>query len=161
MNAVGLNRASIALVVDDLSSERVRRLLTEHLTEMAASSPPGSCHALDVDGLRQPSVTFWTAWDGDSLAGCCALKDLGEGHGEIKSMRTEPALRGRGIAAAMIEHLVATARERGWHRLSLETGSQDVFVPARRLYARYGFVAGPPFADYLPDLASVFMSREI
>lgn len=146
---------------DDLSRPAVHRLLQDHLSEMAAMSPPESMHALDLEGLRRPDVTFWTAWDGGELAGCCALKDLGDGHGEIKSMRTVPSLRGRGVAAAMLEHLLAEARDRGWTRLSLETGSQDGFAPARRLYARYGFVAGPPFADYRPDPASVFLTRDL
>jgi len=146
---------------DDLSRPAVHRLLQDHLSEMAAMSPPESMHALDLEGLRRADVTFWTAWDGGELAGCCALKDLGDGHGEIKSMRTVPSLRGRGVAAAMLEHLLAEASDRGWTRLSLETGSQDGFAPARRLYARYGFVAGPPFADYRPDPASVFLTRDL
>lgn len=151
----------LTLEIDDLSRAAVQDLLRSHLEDMLACSPAESCHALDVDGLLAPGVTFWTAWDLDELAGCCALKDLGDGHGEIKSMRTVESLRGRGVAAAMLEHLLGVARDRGWSRLSLETGSQDAFAPARRLYARHGFVACPPFGDYRPDPLSVFMTRTI
>lgn len=161
--AVDLRPAPTALTLerDDLSRLAVQQLLRDHLEDMLATSPEESMHALDVPGLRAPDVTFWTAWEGADLAGCCALKDLGAGHGEIKSMRTVPSLRGRGVAATMLEHLLVVARERGWSRISLETGSQDAFAPARRLYARHGFVAGPPFADYRPDPHSVFMTREL
>lgn len=152
---------TVSLELDDLARPAVRALLREHLADMTASSPAESMHALDLDGLLAPGMSVWTAWDGAELAGCCALKDLGEGHGEIKSMRTVPTLRGRGVAATMLGHLAAEARARSWHRLSLETGSQDEFAPARRLYARHGFVAGPPFGDYLPDPNSVFMSRDL
>lgn len=152
---------TLAIERDDLTRDVVRELVVDHLREMAATSEPESMHALDLDGLRDPTVTFWTAWEDRGLAGCCALKDLGDRHGEIKSMRTVPSLRGRGIAASMLEHLLAEARGLGWERLSLETGSQDVFAPARRLYARYGFVAGPPFGDYRLDPASVYMTRDL
>lgn len=151
----------LTLEPDDLSRPAVLALLRRHLVELAATSPAESMHALDAAGLRGPDVTFWTAWDGTELAGCCALKELGDRQGEIKSMRTVESLRGRGVASVMLEHLIGTARGRGWQRLSLETGSQDFFAPARRLYARHGFVAGPPFADYRPDPSSVFMSRTL
>lgn len=151
----------LTLEPDDLSRPVVQELLRAHLQDMLACSPAESCHALDVDGLRAPEVTFWTAWDRQQLAGCCALKDLGHGHGEIKSMRTVESLRGRGVAAAMLEHLLTVARDRGWSRLSLETGSQDEFAPARRLYARSGFVATTPFGEYRPDPNSVFMTRDL
>jgi putative acetyltransferase len=154
-------RPGLTLELDDLTRPEVLDLLREHLVEMAGTSPAESCHVLDVEGLLAPGMTVWTAWDAETLAGCCALKDLGDGHGEIKSMRTAESLRGRGVAATMLTHLLRVARERGSRRLSLETGSQDVFAPARRLYARYGFVAGPPFGSYRPDPNSVFMSREI
>ena len=111
----------LTLETDDLTRTAVRELLRAHLADMLATSPPESCHALDIDGLLSPGVTFWTAWEAGELAGCCALKDLGDGHAEIKSMRTVESLRGRGIAAAMLDHLLAVARDRDFSRVSLET----------------------------------------
>lgn len=136
-------------------------LLEEHLADMRAWSPPESIHALDLDGLRRPEVSFWTVWEGAALLGCGALKALGPDHAEIKSMRTANAHRGKGVARLMLAHLLAEARRRGYARLSLETGSQPGFVPARTLYAAHGFVECPPFADYRPDPNSVFMTRTL
>lgn len=136
-------------------------MLTEHLANMHAISPPGSVHALEIDRLREPAVTFWTAWDDDELLGCIALKTLDETHGEIKSMRTVEAHRGRGVASRLVEHVIDVARGRGLERLSLETGSTPHFEPARALYSRYGFVACGPFADYAEDPHSAFMTRTV
>jgi putative acetyltransferase len=133
---------------DDLSSAPVRDLLRLHLEHMHASSPPGSVYALDLSGLRAPGVTVWTAWHNNALAGIGALKDLGDGTGELKSMRTHPAFLRRGVAAALLEHIIAAARQRGLVRLSLETGSGPAFEPALALYRRRGFVAGAAFAQY-------------
>lgn len=144
---------------DDLSGRRIADLLRQHLDNMHAISPPGSVHALEIDRLREPGVTFWTAWDGDELLGCAALKELDTAHGEIKSMRTVEAHRGRGVASRLLEHLIEDARRRGYERLSLETGSTTHFASARSLYARYGFEPCGPFADYRPDPHSAFMSR--
>jgi len=151
----------LTIEVDDLTRPAVHVLLAEHLSDMRAGSPPESVHALDVDQLRHPSVTMVTAWVGTLLLGCGALKDLGDGHGELKSMRTTVAARGRGIGAAVLAHLIGLADARGMRRLSLETGAEDQFAPARRLYARHGFVECAPFADYRPDPLSVFMTREV
>ncbi|WP_169164179.1 GNAT family N-acetyltransferase [Cellulomonas taurus] len=151
----------LTIEVDDLTRPAVHVLLAEHLSDMRAGSPPESVHALDVDQLRHPSVTMVTAWVGTLLLGCGALKDLGDGHGELKSMRTTVAARGRGIGAAVLTHLIELADARGMRRLSLETGAEDQFAPARRLYARHGFVECAPFADYRPDPLSVFMTREV
>jgi putative acetyltransferase len=151
----------LTIEVDDLTRPAVHVLLAEHLSDMRAGSPPESVHALDVDQLRDPSVTMVTAWVGTLLLGCGALKDLGDGHGELKSMRTTVAARGRGIGAAVLTHLIGLADARGMRRLSLETGAEDQFAPARRLYARHGFVECAPFADYRPDPLSVFMTREV
>jgi len=151
----------LTIEVDDLTRPAVHVLLAEHLSDMRAGSPPESVHALDVDQLRHPSVTMVTAWVGTLLLGCGALKDLGDGHGELKSMRTTVAARGRGIGAAVLTHLIGLADARGMRRLSLETGAEDQFAPARRLYARHGFVECAPFADYRPDPLSVFMTREV
>lgn len=144
---------------DDLSGRAVRALLAEHLEHMHALSPPESVHALDIDALRQPGITFWTAWSGAELRGCGALKELDPEHGEVKSMRTALAHRRAGVARAMLEHIVAEARRRAYRRLSLETGSMPAFEPARALYVRFGFVSCPPFAGYTDDPNSVFMMR--
>jgi putative acetyltransferase len=143
---------------DDLSGAAIRALLGEHLASMRRISPPESVHALDVDRLRRPEITFFTAWRDGELAGCGALKALDATHGEVKSMRTAAAHRRRGVARALLEHIVAEARARGYARLSLETGSMSAFEPARTLYARYGFVRCEPFAAYGPDPNSVFMT---
>lgn len=143
---------------DDLSGPRVRALLDEHLANMRQLSPPESVHALPIEALRQPDVTFWTAWSGVELLGCGALKELDPAHGEIKSMRTASGHRRQGVARAMLAHIVAEARRRGYSRLSLETGSDAPFEPAQRLYAGFGFTACAPFADYKRDPNSVFMT---
>lgn len=143
---------------DDLSAPRVQALLEEHLANMRQLSPPESVHALPIEALRQPAVTFWTAWSGEELLGCGALKELDPAHGEIKSMRTAAAHRRQGVARAMLEHIVAEARRRGYERLSLETGSDAHFEPAQRLYAGSGFIACRPFAGYTDDPNSVFMT---
>jgi len=146
---------------DDLSGEPIRALLRQHLESAAQHSPPESVHALDIDGLRQPGVTFWSAWSGGDLLGCCALKELDAGHGEVKSMRTADAHQGRGVGAALLQHLLHEARARGYRRLSLETGSADAFAPARRLYERHGFEYCGPFGDYIDDHWSRFMSLRL
>ena len=147
--------------LDDLQGEAIRALLRLHLDSALQHSPPGSVHALDVDGLRQPGVTFWSLWSGSELLGCCALKELSPGHAELKSMRTAPQRERQGIGAAMLEHLLAQARARGYRRLSLETGSMQAFAPARRLYERFGFEYCSPFGDYSEDPYSVFMTRSV
>jgi putative acetyltransferase len=145
----------------DLGDERVIRLLNDHLTDMFATSPAESVHALDVSGLAVPEVTFWTIAEGDDLLGCVALKELEAGHGELKSMRTDAAARGRGLGARLLEHVLAESARRGYQRVSLETGSQDFFRPAQTLYAKYGFRECGPFADYRLDPNSVFMTLEL
>ena len=150
----------IVIARDNPARPDVRRLLDEHLADMFATSPAESVHALDPDALAGPEVTFWTARDSAGvLLGCGALKDLGAGEGEIKSTRTAVQARGRGIAALLLTQLLDEARHRGYGRVCLETGSQEFFAPARRLYTRHGFVTCPPFAGYLPDPHSVFMAR--
>ncbi len=144
---------------DDLSGTAVRQLLAQHLQGMTLHSPPESIHALDVEGLRHPSVTFWSAWDGEELLGCGALKELDPTHAEIKSMRTSPAHLRQGVARAMLEHILAEAARRGYGRISLETGSAAAFEPARRLYAAFGFAPCGPFPPYVEDPYSVFMTR--
>lgn len=147
--------------VDDLSGPEIAELLEQHLSDMRAASPPESKHALDLEGLRRPEVTFWTVWDGASLAGCGALKELDPSHAEIKSMRTAHGYRNRGVATLLLRHMLDVAKGRNYRRLSLETGSMPFFDPARRLYEKFGFVACEPFADYKEDPNSVFMTREL
>jgi len=146
---------------DDLSGPEVQALIGEHLKGMFEHSPPESVHALDLDGLRQPEITFWSAWEGDRLAGCGALKELDPEHGEVKSMRTSSAFLRRGVATRMLEHIIAEAKRRGYRRLSLETGSMEAFEPARQLYVRHGFEYCGPFADYAEDPNSAFMTKEL
>jgi putative acetyltransferase len=144
--------------VDDLSGVAMRGLIRQHLEEMAATSPPESCHALDVDALLEPGVTVWSAWDGDALAGCGALKRLDAKRAEIKSMRASDAYRGRGVGRAILEHLLSQAKSTGYASLWLETGSGDAFQPALRLYASAGFVRCPPFETYVEDPFLTFMT---
>ena len=146
------------IVEGGLDDPRVIELLHVHLERAHAETAPGSAHPLDLSGLRSPDVTFWSAWEGDSLAGVGALKRLTADHGEIKSMHTAEAMRRRGVGAAILRHAIAAARARGMSRLRLETGSWPYFAPARALYARHGFVECPPFGDYRPDANSVFMT---
>ena len=146
---------------DDLTGQQIRALLEEHLRSMHELSPPESVHALDLDGLRKPEITFWTAWSGDELLGCGALKQLDPQHGEIKSMRTAMAHRRKGVARAMLDHIVTEAKRRGFKRLSLETGAPAAFEPARRLYASSGFTPCSAFGDYVEDPYSVFMSLSL
>ena len=142
---------------DDLTRPEVVALLEEHLADMYAVSPPESVHALDLDALRGPDVAFWSAWEGSTLVGCGALKDHGDGALELKSMRTAASGRGRGVGSAVLGFLLDQARSRRADRILLETGSEDYFTPARRLYARHGFEVRGPFADYIDDPLSVYM----
>jgi putative acetyltransferase len=153
--------AVLRIELDDLSRKDVQRLIAEHLADMHATSPADSVHALDQAGLREAEVSFWTVWDGVKLLGCGALKQLHPFEGEIKAMRTRQEARGRGVAAHMLAFLIDESWQRGYHRVSLETGTHDFFAPARRLYARYGFVACPPFGDYAQDPNSTFMTLRL
>ena len=144
--------------IDDLTRPAIHALLNEHLRSMHALSPPGSVHALDLESLRRPEITFWTAWDGPLLLGCGALMALSSTHGEVKSMRTPEAQRRTGTGRALLVHIIATARSRGYDRLSLETGSMAAFVPARRLYESAGFTETGPFGAYVEDPNSTFMT---
>lgn len=144
--------------VDDPWRADVLVLLEEHLADMYATSPPESVHALDPGSLAVPGLTFWTLREDGALLGCAALKELEPGHGEVKSMRTATAARRRGVAARLLDHVVGEARTRGFGRLSLETGSQDFFAPARALYASRGFEVCGPIPGYAEDPNSVFMT---
>ncbi|QJQ31920.1 GNAT family N-acetyltransferase [Sphingomonas lacunae] len=149
------------IIEDDLSGAAIRALLDVHFAGMLANSPPDSCHFLDVEGLKAPGVTFWSIWDGDDLAGMGALKRHDAVLGEVKSMRTHDAFQRRGVGAAMLTHIVATARAEGLGQLSLETGSSPAFDAAHALYQRFGFSYCEPFADYRPDPFSRFMTLKL
>jgi len=146
---------------DDLSGSQVAELLRAHLDHTGSHSPVESMHALDLQALRVPEITFWTAWEGASLLGCGALKELDKRHGEIKSMHTAQAHRGKGVASRILGHILDEARRRPYERLSLETGSMEKFAPARALYAGFGFALCGPFAPYRKDPYSVFMTLEL
>jgi putative acetyltransferase len=147
--------------VDDLSGPEIAALLAEHLRSMYLHSPPESVHALDIARLRAPDITMWSVWEERELLGCGALKELERDHGEIKSMRTAARHLRKGVASALMRHLLAEARRRSYRRLSLETGSMAAFAPARELYRRFGFQPCGPFGEYIEDANSVFMTREL
>ncbi|CAM5475353.1 GNAT family N-acetyltransferase [Sphingobium scionense] len=142
---------------DDLSGAPTRALLAIHLAGMQAESPSESVFALDLSGLQQPGICVWTAWDGDQIAGVAALRDLVGGQGELKSMRTHPDHLRRGVAAALLRHIIGQARQRGMTRLSLETGSGAAFDPALTLYRRNGFVNGEAFGEYRASAFNQFL----
>lgn len=146
---------------DNLTSPEIIRLLEEHMEGMRQHSPPESVHALDLEGLRKPEIAFWSVWEGDELMGCGAIKQLDAGHAEIKSMRTAAIHLRKGVAARMMEHILEEAGRRGYGRLSLETGAMAAFEPAHKLYASFGFVPCGPFAGYVEDPYSVFMTRTL
>jgi putative acetyltransferase len=146
---------------DDLTGKKIVDLLQEHLENMYEITPPGSVHALDLAALRSPNITFWTAWDGDELLGCGALKELDLSTGEIKSMRTAIPHRRKGFASKMLQHIITDAKRRAYDRLNLETGAFPEFAPARNLYIRHGFEYCTPFAEYIDDPNSVFMTKKI
>ncbi|MBC7728567.1 MAG: GNAT family N-acetyltransferase [Microbacteriaceae bacterium] len=147
--------------IDDLSRPQVHDLLNEHLANMFELSPPEQVFALDLAKLRAPEITFWTAWEGDQLLGCGALKQASDTEGEIKSMRTPKALRQRGAGRAILAEIIAQARRRGVAVLNLETGSHPAFMPAQKLYQSFGFEVSGPFGDYRLDPHSVFMTLRL
>jgi putative acetyltransferase len=152
---------TLRIVPGDFGDPRVADLVRHHFTTARAATASGSAHALDLSGLCSPDVSFWTIWDDDTLLGIGALKRLSADHGEVKSMHTAQAVRRKGAGSAMLRHIVAAARAGGMSRLSLETGSWDYFRPARSFYQRHGFVVCPPFADYVLDPNSVFMTLDL
>lgn len=155
----GLSRLnSMKFKIDNLSDPKIAKFLEDHLRDMTSVSPPESKHALDLEGLRMPEVTFWSAWEEEELVGCGALKELNGSHAEIKSMRVCPERRGRGLASKLLGHILAEAASRGYRRLSLETGSMSFFEPARKLYEKFGFQYCLPFGCYKEDPNSMFMS---
>jgi putative acetyltransferase len=151
----------INIKLDDLSGSEIYKLLQEHLQSVALHSPPESVHALDIEALRKPEITFWSVWENGELVGCGALKELDSQHAEIKSMRTSSLHLRKGVAKNLLNHILEEAKRRGYSRLSLETGSMEAFEPARKLYANFGFIYCEPFADYVEDPYSVFMTRAL
>ncbi len=149
------------IIPGDFDDPRVLDLLRSHLTSARAATAPGSAHALDLDGLKSPEIRLWSIWAADTLLGIGALKRLSPDHGEIKSMHTVQAMRRSGAGSAMLRHLILAAKAAGMVRLSLETGSWGYFLPARAFYRSHGFVECPPFADYVPDPNSMFMSLDL
>lgn len=148
----------VQIAIDDPRRPDVLALLEEHLADMYATSPAESVHALDPDALAVPGITFWTAREDGVLLGCAALKELAPGHAELKSMRTATAARRRGVAGRLLDHVLHEARTRGHARVSLETGAEDYFAAARRLYLTRGFTETGPFGSYVPDPHSVFLT---
>jgi putative acetyltransferase len=145
--------------IDDLRGPEIALLLEEHLAGMRASSPACSVHALDIEALRKPEITFWSAWDAGELLGCGALKELNSQHAEVKSMRTSSKHLRKKVASSILQVLIETAVERGYRKLSLETGAQEAFVPARTMYLGFGFTDCGPFEGYWDDPNSVFMEK--
>ncbi|MDA0149628.1 GNAT family N-acetyltransferase [Vibrio sp. LaRot3] len=147
--------------IDDLSGGEVIKLLEEHLADMHATSPPESVHALDVDALKSSDITFFSGWVGGELQGCLAVKQLTPVHIELKSMRTSSSSRKSGVATKLLTHALNSAIDNGFEQVSLETGTQEFFQPARNLYEKFGFTYCEPFADYEVDPHSYFMTREL
>ncbi|MCG8638290.1 MAG: GNAT family N-acetyltransferase [Desulfobacterales bacterium] len=152
---------SIDILIDDLSNPKVIEFLNDHLRHMVEITPPGCVHALDVEALKKPEITFWTVWERSVLVCCGALKELNATHAELKSMRTAPSHLGKGIASRLLEHILTEAKKKGYQRISLETGSYDAFTPARNLYEKFGFKYGKPFSDYNENPNSVFMTKDL
>ena len=151
----------IKIKLDDLSDGKIIALMQEHLVDMHATSPPESVHALDLQALKSPDITFFSAWDNDELAGCVALKRLNALDAELKSMRTVVEHRNKGVGSLLLRHTYAYATAQGFSNISLETGTQDYFMPAHQLYKKFGFVECPPFADYQCDPNSCFMRIDL
>ncbi len=148
----------IEITLDDLSDGKVVALLHEHRQEMLKHSPPESVHALDIDAMKAPNLIFWVALVGGTMAGCGALKQLDKKHAELKSMKVSDEFLGTGVGRALLSFLLIEAKNRGYQRLSLETGVMDVFIPARTLYQSVGFTECAPFGDYTFDEHSVCMT---
>ncbi|WP_066649150.1 MULTISPECIES: GNAT family N-acetyltransferase [Sphingomonas] len=146
------------IIEDDLTGDAIRALMTFHVQAAHANTPAAHAFALGVEALRAPGITLWSLWEAGALLGCAALKDLGQGEGELKSMRTAPDQLRRGVAAALLDHAIAEARRRGWHRLNLETGTDASFAPAWALYRRFGFSDCGPYADYVESDHNRFMT---
>ena len=144
-----------------IKEEQVIRLLKEHHADMLSLSPPESVHALNLDALNKPNITFLSAWSNNQLAGIAAIKELGSNHAEIKSMRTAKTHLRKGVAQLLLEYIVNLAKERGYQQISLETGTMEAFLPAQKLYLKFGFKACQPFGSYIKDPHSMYMSKTL
>lgn len=151
----------IDVVAGGLDEPQVQGLLADHMVNMHADTPAENAHALNLDGLRDPAISFWSAWELDALLGVAALKELAPDHGEIKSMRTSPEHLRKGVSRALLNQILLTARDRGYTRLSLETGTAPSFEPANRLYESFGFVDGPVFGGYPDSPHNRFMTLSL
>ena len=147
--------------IDHLDSLQIKEFLEEHIEDMKSVSPPESKHALDLNGLKVPEVTFWSVYEGDNLIGCGALKEIDAHCGEVKSMRVGASIRAKGIGSRILNHIIDVAKDRGYHFLKLETGSMNYFIPARKLYLKHGFNYCDPFGSYKLDPNSVFMELNL
>jgi putative acetyltransferase len=147
--------------IDDLRGPEIAKLLQEHLDHMYSVSPAASVHALDIDALRHPDITFWSAWKDDELCGCGAIKKINAEHAELKSMRTANGYQRQGVALLILNTIVIEAKDRGYQKIYLETGAQNAFLPARTMYAKRGFKLCEPFQGYVYDVNSVFMSLDL
>ena len=147
--------------IDDLRGPEIAKLLQVHMDGMRATSPEASVHALDLEALRRPEITFWSVWEGNQLCGCGAIKQLNAEHAELKSMRTAAEHLRKGVAAQLLAHIITAAQQRGLRRLSLETGSTQDFEPAHKLYEQFGFERCGPIEGYVADPFSVFMTKAL
>ena len=145
----------------NFDNSEVHELLTKHFIELRSVSPEDSCHVLDIAGLKDPSIKFWSLWDGNNLMGSGALKFLDKGHGEFKSIRVSDKFRGKGNGSKVINHLINEAKKLNIKRLSLETGAGDFFLAARKLFLKCGFETCEPFSNYKDNINSVYMTMQI
>ena len=149
------------VIENNFDNAEVNHLLTKHFIELRSVSPDDSCHVLDIKGLKDSSIKFWSFWDNNQLIGCAALKFLNDEHGEFKSIRVEDNSRGKGVGKKIISHLIEVAKNEGIKRLSIETGAGDFFKSARKLFKKFGFKTCRPFADYKEDPNSCYFDLEI
>lgn len=149
------------VIENNFDNAEVNHLLTKHFIELRSVSPDDSCHVLDIKGLKDSSIKFWSFWDNNQLIGCAALKFLDDEHGEFKSIRVEDNSRGKGVGKKIISHLIEVAKNEGIKKLSIETGAGDFFKSARKLFKKFGFKTCRPFADYKEDPNSCYFDLEI
>ena len=148
-------------IENNFDNDQVNELLIKHFTELRSVSPDDSCHVLDIRGLKDSSIIFWSFWDEDNLVGCGALKFIDNHHGEFKSIRVADTFRGKGVGEKVISHLIDQAKKIGIKKLSIETGAGEFFAPARKLFEKFGFKACKPFANYKEDPNSCYFNLEI
>ena len=148
-------------IENNFDDPKVNELLTKHFIELRSVSPDDSCHVLDIEGLKHPTIKFWSFWDNNQLIGCGALKFIDKSHGEFKSIRIEDKYRRKGMSSEIISHLIEQAKKNGIKKLSIETGAGKFFEPARKLFKKFGFKTCDPFANYKEDPNSCYFNLEI